>query len=136
MKIERDLRMAINAVARAQKPSSWEQRHQANAKAVKDLFTKNPALKKKLTQLQKKREQLLKQVGAINAQFDDVGLNYKLDTFHTNDDGKKAFVKAGGVLPPVDKRSWKADEVINLLTLAEDQKTFDKILKQYGIVWK
>jgi hypothetical protein len=144
MRIETDLRMAINAAARAQKEPSYEERQKAEQDAIDKHVKKHAAPVKKARALQAKVEKLQAEIGRLNKEIvailnplgieftcRDSGPEFELPW---GDKAKENFVKSGGVLPPSDKRKWSADSVLKQLAAA-DPKDRDTILKEYGINW-
>lgn len=143
MRIERELRMAINAAARAQQTPTYNERQEAEKRSVKAFLKANPALTKKVEAARKRyltsraKTDALEQSSA--ALLKGTGLRFTDRSGHELEVGfgnksQELFVASGGVLPPVEKREWKADEVISRLAAA-DKSERDAILKDYGIKW-
>lgn len=152
MKIDPELRHAIIAAARANKQRPDDS--SKNLQAAVDAFLETPkgrklksrimsiqadinALAKTQEDLRKKRDEIMSPLGL------DMNDRRNRETGNTEnylklgwgDDEKRAFVAAGGVLPDPERRKWSSDELLRLLAAAKDQKSFDKILSEYGINW-
>lgn len=143
MKVDADLRLAINAAARAQRPVSHEQEEADEKKAVNGLITLKSVSIKKARQLRAKWLKLSDQAAAVDAELDKIlkPLGLRFENRNTPDlelgygeSSKQAFVKAGGILPPAKRRKWTADEVIQRLVGVKPDKR-DAILKECGIDW-
>ena len=146
MKIDADLRMAINAAARAQKPPTSKEERESEDKAVADFLKKHRTLRAKAVALKKqslkaralsdtadaKLNEFLRHYGLV---FDEIRCpkNDRLEIGY-GDSARAAFLNLGGTLPAPSRRKWTADEVVaRLATAKPDQR--DAILKEYGINW-
>lgn len=144
MKIDQDLRAAINAAAKAQPEYGYASEMQQITESVDAFLKKKPALKskveslgnqlaklaKKEKELKLKASELLYPVG-LYLSADGVKANFRRDL---DDEYAQNFVKAGGELPPPMQRRWKAETVLARLAAAKpDQR--DAILKEYNIDW-
>lgn len=152
MKIDTELRHTIAAASRANR--NLPNRDSENMKAACAAFLatkKGRGIQAKFDKLRTLKSEAEKKTATIqkqiNALLDPVGLDersnyvsasktytYTLEIDH-GDDCRTAFMKAGGKLPPPQRRNWSADEVLRKLAAATDQKSFDAILKEYGINW-
>lgn len=143
MKIDTDLRMAINAAARAQKEPTYEEQQKAKTAAINALIKLHPGAVYKARKLEAKSRKLYAEATKFEKEaqtaLDPLGIEFarregiEFDLRY-GDKATAAFVNAGGKLPPPSKRKWKADDVIKRL-VAADPKDRDAILKEYGINW-
>lgn len=144
MKIDQDLRAAINAAAKAQPNMGWCERSTIIEKSVAAFLKKKSALTKKVNVLIQKgkdldtkrqaiTDQIKKELGPFGlcSKRSDIGASFS-DWVDNNDADK--FTAAGGVLPPAYKGKWKAEKLIAELAAADPSKR-DTILKEYGIDW-
>ena len=144
MKIDQDLRAAINAAAKAQPEYSYETESKQIQQCVDALFKKKPSVKRKADALLKESMALRDKKSVIDGRIGELlrplGLraydlritaNFRRDM---DDEDAQKFMAAGGQLPPPSQRKWKAETVIARLAAAEP-KSRDTILKEYGINW-
>jgi hypothetical protein len=138
MKIESELRFAINAAAKTQTELSWQEKADAKREAIEAFLKTRRGLRAKVKRLTADAEEKSKVARAawhkVDAITEEIGLTRALENF-SNAYGEEKFEKAGGVLPPREKRRWKAEEVIAKLAAATTPKQFNAILKEYGIHW-
>lgn len=150
MKIDNDLRLAINAAARTSgRTIHWKEEQKREQEAIaafergkgKKILTKARALHSELLRLDQEQTKVRDRLRSI---LNPVGL-----TAHERDEqsvfefqggincdvSRQRFAASGGVLPEPCRRKWSADEVLTKLAAA-DAKDRDKILAEYGINWK
>lgn len=144
MKIDQDLRAAINAAAKAQPEYSHDTERLQIEQCVSALLKKRPAVKRKADALIEeaitlrdkkavidgKLDALLKPLGLKAYDF-KITANFRRDL---DDEDAQKFIANGGELPPPSKRKWKAETVISRLASAEP-KSRNAILKEYNINW-
>ena len=144
MKIDQDLRSAINAAAKAQRDMSWRERITVIEKSVTAFLKGKTALVKKMntliakgnaldTQRQAVTDQINKTLGPLGLCVKQSEIGATFSDWGDNEDADK-FTAAGGVLPPAYKGNWKAEKLIAELAAADPSKR-DAILKEYGINW-
>jgi hypothetical protein len=145
MKIDADLRAAINAAAKAQKEPSQDELDAAEQTAISALVSmkEHKDAVKKARDLRKKFAKLNKQTDAIHAEmnsfltplglrFEDAEESDRLEISYGS--SKERFVKSGGKLPTPRRQKWRAEEAITELAAADPDDRF-AILKKYGINW-
>ena len=144
MKIDSDLRAAINAAAKTQEDYSYDHARKIMQQAVDDLMKKKPGLKRRVGSLIQKTKVLSDKIEnnhkKIKLLLQPLGLCVYDETieaqWHRDLDCADAqkFKAAGGQLPSPMKRKWKADTVIARLAAAKPEQRHE-ILKEYGIDW-
>jgi len=144
MKIDQDLRAAINAAAKVQPEYGYNEENKQITERVDAFLKKKPAVKRKaasliqqIADLKLKESGLREKAKALLSPFglyindQRVSANFRRDM---DDVDAQKFVKAGGEIPPPAERRWKAETVIAKLAAAKPEKR-DAILKEYGIDW-
>jgi len=140
MKVDSDLRMALNAAEKAQVSPDWRARTQINAEALAAFLKTHPALHKKITALVTKKRKAKEASEAASKALEAVilplGICYDSDTDIRVPDAQAyvdKFNAAGGKIPE-EKVAWKASRVIARLVTA-DPADRQAILAEYGINW-
>lgn len=138
MKIEADLRIAITAAAKGQplvkQRLSYDERNKEQQHALAAFRKKKPELERAYKALAKHEAEinrLRKEVEKHEATLGKFGISNQNRHPISEPD---VFRKAGGILKE-EISPWKAEACIARLLEAKDQKTFDAILKEYGINW-
>jgi hypothetical protein len=143
MKVDHDLRQVIKAAHKHQIPLSARQMEDIKQKAVQKFLNENPAYKREVTTLMKRKAKHKVEFDALSEKLDKLLQPVGLDDDHAGTKislrswgrGDLAFVEAGGDLSGVNKNKWEVDEVIAELAAAEPKEAVT-ILAKYGINWK
>jgi hypothetical protein len=142
MKIDTELRRAITAMAKRQPEQTWQQKEEANKKAIADFFAAKPSAKRKVEALIRKAVKADKDRNEAGQSLcRDFGLrmdSYEIGTeivFARCDSENGAFIKAGGVPPSKHPDKWTIDSVIAQLTKATPQDGAE-ILRRIGVNWE
>lgn len=139
MKIDQDLRAAIRSAEKTQPSYGYQEKERQEDDAIKTFLAKYPPTAKAIAKL---RADSIRHFKAFDAAREELckrfGLRLYGDAnalkFAHCDDGKKAFIKAGGKLA-TKRVQWRFDSVMAELAAAEP-KQLTAILKKYGINWK
>lgn len=137
MKIDADLRIAIGAAAKGQpqiqNKESWGDNCKRQKKAVEKLAKKTPELRVALNGIRLEQAKI-KDAGVRIEKHEAVLKKFGIDDSSRPIDDADLFRSKGGDYPAAFQ-PWKAEACIARLAAAPDKKTFDAILKEYGIDW-